>query len=207
MGNASSKRNKQGEATSVPQQSLDELSDVQIDRQSSSGTCTYFMFVVNGGLTKHIIICISPYATEDMDATSLARTALRDDSGSPGTWSYVDPCYNYLMYMCDQAFIFSSKSITAGHRRLLRDKSNVDILSQNLTGMFQCIICVLRFSKLIKSVSWKHAGNHKGTEEPHIGNFHETHPHPEVHVSKVDHLDAISGGMATSQLKIQLVYV
>ena len=89
MGNASSKRNKQGEATSVPQQSL----AVQTDRQNSAGTCTYFMFVVNGGLTKYVIICISPYATEDMDATSLTRTALRDDTGSPGTWSYVDPCY------------------------------------------------------------------------------------------------------------------
>lgn len=101
----------------------------------------------------------------------------------------------------------NSKSITDGHQHLLRDISNIDILSQNLTGMFQCIICVLRFSKLIKSISWKHAGNHKGTEEPHIGNFHETHPHPEVHVSKVDHLDAISGGMATPQLKLELVYV
>jgi hypothetical protein len=55
------------------------------------------------------------------------------------------------------------------------------------------IIWVSRFSK--------HAGNHKATEEPHIGNFDETHPHPEVHVLKVDHLDVISGGMATPQLK------
>ena len=203
MGNASSKRNKQGEAKSVTQQSL----HVQIDRQSSAGTCTYFKFVVNGGLTKYVIICISPYATEDMDATSRTRTTLRDDTGSPGTWSYVDPCYNYLMYMCDQAFVFSSKSITDGHPSLIRDKSNFDILSQNLTGMFKCIICVLRFLKLIKSFSWKHTGNHKGTKEPHLGNFLETHPHPEVHVSEVDHLDAISGGMATPQLKIQLVYV
>lgn len=111
------------------------------------------------------------------------------------------------MYMCDQAFVFSSKSITDGHPSLLRDKSNFDILSKNLTGMFKCIICVLRFSKLIKSFSWKHVGNHKGTKEPHLGNFLETYPHPEVHVLKVDHLDAISGGMATPQLKIQLVYV
>lgn len=111
------------------------------------------------------------------------------------------------MYMCDQAFVFPSKSITDGHPSLLRDKSNFDILSKNLTGMFKCIICVLRFSKLIKSFSWKHVCNHKGTKEPHLGNFLETYPHPEVHVLKVDHLDAISGGMATPQLKIQLVYV